>query len=156
MPKKKFEEKKMSLADAVSTAFGEITSLGEEMREAFDNTPESLQQSGVGEARGEAADNLENISEIDVPDILQDTDAKKFEVTWSEPVRTAKQAMKLSRSARRDDALMMLDACVEFLNELADKESESEEIRDAAKELSDELENAKGEIEAVEFPGMFG
>ena len=54
-----------TVGDAISTAFGIIEDLATEMRDAYDNTPESLQSSGVGEARGEAADALEGISEVD-------------------------------------------------------------------------------------------
>ena len=81
-----------TVADAISTAFGVITELAEEMREAFDNTPESLQSSGAGEARGEAADALEQISEPDVPEGLGD-----LPVTFS--------LLPLPRKASRADRL---------------------------------------------------
>jgi len=153
---KKYTERKMSLEEAVSTAFAEIESLGEEMREAYDNTPESLQQSGVGELRGAAADALEYINEVDVPDDLKDTETTKFEVSWNEPARTAKQVMKLSRSSRMGDACMLLDACIEFLDGIIEDEQKPQELRDSAEGLRGELDNAKSEAEAVEFPGMFG
>ena len=75
MSKAKLKERQLTIADAISEAYGELQTIGEEMREAFDNTPESLQSGGVGEARGEAADALENISELDVPEALQDIQA---------------------------------------------------------------------------------
>lgn len=155
MPKAQ-EEHKMSLEDAVSAAFGEITTLGEEMREAYDNTPENLQQAAIGEARDQAASDLENISEAEVPDILKDSaDAKekKFEISWTTSKMTAKQQMRQSRSDRRDGAVQILDACIDHLDKIADDESVSEEVKEAASELRDELDNAKSEVEAVDFPG---
>lgn len=147
---RKTTERKLSIVDAVSEAFGDIESLAEEMREAYDNTPESLQQSGVGERRGEAADNLESISAPDVPDSLS-----AFEVTLVRVQRTASQMRKLSRSDRRDDAVQTLDDVIQRLDELVETGS-SQEIRDDAEGLRDELDNVKSEAEAVEFPGMFG
>lgn len=148
----KYTTKKAKLADMVSEAFGEITALGEEMREAFDNTPESLQQSGVGERRGEAADNLENISEVDVPESLGSE-----EIEYSVPDRTPAQLRKLSRTNRRDDAEALLSYVIGHLQEkVVDDDKRTQDLRDEASSLIDDLENAKGELEAVEFPGMFG
>lgn len=152
MPKQRqYKERKLALPDAVSEAFGEITSLAEEMREAFDNTPESLQQSGAGEARGEAADALENISEVEVPELLA-----KFEVTLTEPVLTPKQMMSKSRSARLGDATDILDMVISHLNELAEDKTQTGEVMEAAGDLASELEDAKNEAENVSFPGMYG
>jgi hypothetical protein len=47
-----------TVEDLVEGAYAEIESLGEEMREAYENMPESLQQADIGQRRGEAADNL--------------------------------------------------------------------------------------------------
>lgn len=147
-------ERELTIVDAVSEAFGEISSLAEEMREAFDNTPESLQSSGVGEARGEAADNLENISEPDVPDELQD---EKFKVKCPVRVLSPSAMRKRSRSSRRDEATETLHQVIERLGEIADEASIfSSEEREAASGFVDEVQNVIDEAEAVEFPGMYG
>jgi hypothetical protein len=150
MPKKKEMPKprKMSIADAVSEAIGEIQSLAEEMREAYDNTPESLQSSGVGEARGEAADNLEQIDEPDVPEEVKDFNV---EITDLPPKRRGH-----SRRERRDQATYILEVCIDALNERIDMPDEKEAIKEAAESCRDELETAKDNAECVEFPGMFG
>jgi hypothetical protein len=98
---------------AVSDAFGELTTLGEEMRESFDNTPENFQTSGVGEARGEAADALENLSEPSVPSELAD-----YAVSWSTRALSPSQMRKQSRASRRDDAVATLQAVVDRLEEI--------------------------------------
>lgn len=150
---KKTRERELTIVDAISEACGEITSLAEEMRDAFDNTPESLQSSGAGEARGEAADALENISEPDVPEELQ---GDKFKIKWHVRALPAKQQAKLSRAARRDEAVQTLTAVVERLNAITDDAEFTEEEREAASGFADEVQQIIDEAEAVEFPGMYG
>jgi len=160
----KYQARELTVADAVSEAFSELQQLGEEMRDAFDNTPESLQGSGVGEARGEAADALENLSEPDAPDELA-----AIMVNWSVRVRTPSQQRKLSRADRRDDATSTLSAVISKLEDIRDYEPEtddegkvtgerefSEEQVDAAGDFIDEVQNLIDEAEAVTFPGMYG
>jgi hypothetical protein len=146
-------QRELTIEDAVSEAFGEIQSLAEEMREAYDNTPEALQNSGVGEARGEAADNLENISEPEVPTELQ---GDKFKVTWQVPVLSPSKQRKRSRSNRRYDAIETLNQVVARLEELKEDEEQSEEVREAAESFVDDVQTVIDEAESVEFPGMYG
>lgn len=147
MTKRKLTEKTLTIADAISEAMGEIQSLAEEMREAYDNTPESLQQSGVGEARGEAADNLENVNEPDVP-----AEIEKIEVKWSYfPLKA-----RASRRERRDEAVSTLNVVMEHLDEIINDDKEEQEQRDAAESLRDDIDNVISEVESVEFPGMYG
>jgi hypothetical protein len=152
MSKIKIKERELTITDAVSEAFGELQSLGEEMRESYDNTPESLQSSGVGEARGEAADALENISEPDVPETLG-TEVFKFQ----ERALTNKQQMRLSRAARRDNAVAVLQHVVEHLEvAIADTANMNEDEIAEAESLRDDVQNIIDEAEGVEFPGMYG
>jgi hypothetical protein len=149
---------KGSLADAVSEAFSELQSLGEEMRDAFDNTPESLQQSAVGEARGEAADALEGLDEPDVDDMFG-----SVPVEWS-----TFHKRRESRSLRRDNACSALDQAISALQALQDDDEaikaitaehtdkSIDDIKEAAESLRDDLERLKDDAEAVEFPGMYG
>lgn len=133
-------ERTLTIADAVSEAYGELEALGEEMREAFDNTPESLQSSAAGEARSEAADALENIQEPDV-----DEELGKIEIKWSALPPLKNQ----SRSDRRDDAVFVIDRVMEFLDEMEGQKAAAEELHSA-------LSDMKDEAEAVEFPGRNG
>lgn len=143
MAKRSMIERKVTIADIISEAFGELQGLGEEMREAFDNTPENLQNSGVGEARGQAADDLENLTEPDVPESLG---TKEFTVQEM-PLK-----MNASRSNRRDAATGLLEQAISFLNDL-ELENEPAQERD---DLVGEIENLVEEAQNVEFPGMFG
>lgn len=134
--------RQLTVEEAVSEAFGGITSLGESMREAFDNTPESLQQSAAGEAREAAADALEGISEIEVPEKLR-------ELTLKFSTRTV-PPRKQTRSWEREEASSLLSATVERLE--ADDLKNNEEAEELARELQDALD----ELDSVEFPGMYG
>jgi len=142
----KYLAREMSMSEAVSEAMSELQTLAEEMREAFDNTPESLQGGGVGEARGEAADNLENLSEPDVP-----TSLEAIKVAWSVRELSPSKLRKQSRSDRRNDALETAK-----LEEIKDDEASSEELAGDAETLRDEIENLMSDAENVEFPGMYG
>lgn len=144
--KSKREAVSVDLASAVSDAFGELQALGEEMREAFDNTPESLQQGGAGAARGEAADALENFSEPDVPESVA---ALSVTITRNQYGRRGP-----SRSERRDDACAILAAAIEALDSMDDDIPQQQ--KDDGETLRDELDNLQSEAELVEFPGMFG
>jgi hypothetical protein len=151
-------DRELTIEDAVSEALGELTSLAEEMREAFDNTPESLQNDGVGAARGEAADALENISEPDVPEELR---GDKFKVKWAVRVLSPSAMRRQSRSDRRYEAIETLSQVVNRLEEIEDEDNKfskevSKEEREAADGLRDEVQAVIDEAEAVEFPGMYG
>jgi hypothetical protein len=146
-------ERELSIGDAVSEAFGELQTLGEEMREAFDNTPESLQQSGVGERRGEAADALENLTEPSVPKSLE-----PLVVKWQVRILSPSAERRKTRSDRRYEAVETLNVVKDFLDEIkdADKNLFSDDEKEEAETLRDEIENLVDEAESVEFPGMRG
>lgn len=149
----KTKERELTIEDAISEAYGDLESLAGEMRDAFDNTPESLQNDGVGAARGEAADALENISEPTVSDELQ---GDKFKVKWTVRVLSPSALRKQSRSSRRDEAVQTLNAVVERLEEFETDDKATDEEKQAASEFVDEIQQMIDEAEAVEFPGMYG
>ena len=138
--KNKFEEKTMELSQVVVEAYETLLALGDEMQEAFDNTPESLQSSAVGEARQEAADAL---SSLNRPTVVEHLEAIKVKVHV--PVRSPSAQSRLSRSDRRDDAISMLQSAVDALQD----KTEYSDV-DA---LLEELDQLISEAEAVEFPG---
>src|SRR5512135_2985576 len=102
---------KTTVGDAISTAYSIIEDLAAEMRDAYDNTPESLQSSAVGEARGEAADTLEGIDQPDVPKKLSELPLE-FKLI---PLKR-----HASRSDRLDDGLEYARAAVEAMDALLD------------------------------------
>lgn len=129
-----------TVGSAVSDAFGILEELAEEMREAYDNTPESLQSSPVGEARGEAADALESITEADVPKKFDEVMVKFDYVPVKRP----------SRAARCSEAVEILTQAISALEEL---EGDDDDDRD---DTVSEIQTIIDEAEGVYFPGMFG
>lgn len=93
------------------------------------------------------ASRLENLSEPDAPAELAD-----ITVSW----QTAPVKRRQSRASRRDDALCGLNAVVEKLDEIAEDETRSEDDREAATSLRDEVQSLIDDAEAVELPGMYG
>jgi hypothetical protein len=144
---------------AISDGFSELLTLGEEMREICDNTPENLQSSSKYEEREAAADALENLSEPDVPESVADI-AVNFSIM-------PHKRSYVSRSDRRHEAIQYLQAAIDVLNEnveawreaekelvAADPDKTDPRISDA-EELIEEVQEAIDEGEAVEFPGMY-
>jgi len=131
-----------TLAHAISETFSEVLLLSEEMREAFDGTPESLKQSRLGRRRQAAANLLEQY-EPEMPIPLRDD---KHQVVWIEMVRG--KDGNLFRPARRDNAVRCLLTCVAYLSSLPD--------RDDTDKLKFQLQNAINILDSVDFPGMSG
>lgn len=153
MAKKAMLKYEGTVAGAVNDAFNVIEELAGEMREAYDSTPESLQSSGVGEARGEAADTLEQISEPDVPGDIAEV-AVTFE--YLPPKRRA------SRADRLADGLQSAAHAIEALEALVEEKlpNDGDKIgeldADDVRAVIDEIQGMIDEAEGVSFPGMYG
>lgn len=140
--------RKMSVESAISEAFSELEELGNEMREWSDNLQDNFSGTAKAEAVGDAADTLEGLS---VPDVAGSVADIEVTITDLKP-----RKKPYSRAARRDQAVYILESCVQALTEFRDDESISEDVAATADDLTGELENAKDEAEGIEFPGMYG
>lgn len=133
---------------AVADAFSEIESLAEEMRE----TAENMEAGGMGHldkcvAATEAADTLENISQVEAPDGVADLPMK---YSISVPTRKGRGT---GRSTRLSNACSMLQQVIDMVQEEDLVEEVASDHRD---DFVTELETVISEIEGVEFPGMYG
>jgi hypothetical protein len=175
MAKKRIVEPVAStISGLIEGAYSVFEELAGEMREAFDNTPESLQGSGVGEARGTAADELENWTEApDVPEWLADLPAtytpsqkrkqsrrdRAGQATYELGVAIAAIEVEMEKLEEKREAdeqevqkhsdeatLARLRSAIEQAEE---REQEAEAVRDACQEALDA-------VDGVEFPGMYG
>jgi len=160
------------LDDVISGACGEIANLAEEVRGWYDNLPDGLRDGDKGSMLDECANQLENVSEPDVPEF-----AKSMAV-YAPPMLNVN-----SRADRRDDALHQLQQAVQALQDAKDAnefalyhdednrqvyifqekrkgqeepEETAEEQKDALQTLIDELESINSEVESAEFPSMYG
>jgi hypothetical protein len=128
--------------DWVEEAYGTIEGLGEELRDAFENTPESLQNSDVGIARYEAATALEDIAR-DKPLI-------------PEPLKTTELFVPYSKSgsSRRELANEVGDILKAIINEISKHTDLSED--DEIIEFTLHIEEATSSLDEIEFLRMFG
>jgi len=132
----------------MADAYGEITSLAEEMREWHDNMPENLQDGDVGSRVSEAADSLENVDEQSYPEELPE-----IKTVFYPSIDCS------SRSDRACEAASQLRSAAEVMREWLEEEDQAtlpEDDRTAISQLADEIEGHADDLEAVEFPTMFG
>lgn len=150
----------VSAGSLVEDACCEIESLGEEMVEWYDNLPESFQSSDKGDRIQEAADNLQNADRPDIPNILQHINLVYL------------PALKIqSRQDRLDEAVSMLRAAAEAVDEWVENnrtdenqqkgsiEIENQKIEfdwDDVLDISTQIENMVENVESTEFPSMYG
>jgi hypothetical protein len=131
---------------AVADALSEFESLGEEMRDWYDNMPENLQSGSKGDEVSEAADQLESIdTSIEVPEAVKVL-----------PVKYEERQDRQSRSARCGYAVTLLDVAINVAQEWMDDEANKEHPeRDDVETFIDDATNAKDEAEGTSFPGMY-
>jgi hypothetical protein len=122
------------MADAVS----DLTALGEEYREWYDNLPEGLQ--GSRDDIDEAASTLENLSEPGCPQIVSDLPVKYTPLVKKKP----------SRAVRGNQAVYELQCVVSALEEWLEK-NENENVSS----FRDEIQQVIDDTEGMEYPGMF-
>lgn len=149
----------MSAADLVADAYSEIEILAEEMRDAFDNMPESLQGGDLGQRREEAADALENVNKPDCPDGCDNI------FTVFLPSTKENQ----SRADRAGEVVSMLNEAISAIREHAEELESNKGEETASTEgsvetevdvdelltFADDLDETISEVESVEFPGMY-
>jgi hypothetical protein len=129
------------ISDAFTDAYFEISQLAEEMREAFDSTPEQFKENS-GKDREIAADILEAVFQPSVPASIA-----KHDIGWLE-MRKGKDG-KLFRPARRDNAVRCLRAGLAYASRVSDD----------SRDMIQFIENTKIDIhnlETIHFPGMSG
>ncbi len=177
--KPKFEKTKQvnsDLASVVSDCFQQITDLGDEFREIYDNAPENLQQNDVNQTRDTTASAVEGLSEPDVPDGLGGIDVSYTEDNG----KVYRGRQNQSRACRASNAAAGFRACSDALSQWLEDNPELDDditadekktfleahggydaddyqqLRDEAETLQGECDEIADEIEGMEWPGMFG
>lgn len=149
-----------SNVSAISDAVSAIEDLASECREIVDNAEGGLRETSRIQTFDETAGTLEGISEPDVPECVAD-----LPINYNEQ-RVTRKGRSESRAVRRDNALAVISAAREAVDEWVN--TRTGEIEDAGGSVDDddevqaavefvgELENIESELENCEFPGMFG
>ena len=130
-----------SITEAIDCVFSDLGELGCDCREAVDTTPENFQQTERIQALEAAADELENLEALEVPEVLS-----KIPVKYSLPRRRY-----VSRDARASDAEAILTACQRALEVIADDDDRHAD----AQSLIDDLQSVIDTLGQCEFPGAF-
>jgi hypothetical protein len=132
-----------TVSEALFDAYFEISQLADEMREAFENTPEQFKENS-GREREVAADWLEAVSQPDVPPRIA---GKEHWIKWLE-MRPGKDG-RLFRPARRDNAVRCLAAALSYAVNVND---DSPDIVKFIQGIKTDIHN----LETILFPGMSG
>jgi hypothetical protein len=137
-----------TLEALLDEAYEVVDELHDELQDAYANMPKGLQGGTVGEARMEAASQLETISGAapTLPDSVSAISLVHFPAL-----------RQSSRSDRADEAAAKLKAASQEIQKYINsgiklKKAEVAELE----ECRQQLESRADEIEAVEIPGMFG
>lgn len=157
---------KITVADALSNGMGDLEELRDEVREVYENMPESLQGGERGIKLDEAANILDAIDSCDLSDEVTNTHMMgddeeerpaaggiEFETL---DLRSTKK--RRSRAARRDDALELLRGARDALQEALDNDDTvlTDVLDDEIRQDIDSITQLIDEAETAEFPGMFG
>jgi len=132
-----------SISDGLTEAYHEISVLAEEMREAFESTPEQFKENS-GKEREIAADILESVFDPTVPACIS---GEQHWIRWLE-MRAGKDG-KLFRPARRDNVVRCLEAGLAYA---ARVEDDSSEMVQFIKDIKIDINN----LQCIHFPGMSG
>jgi hypothetical protein len=139
-----------TVQDAIGTAYGEFEGLKDELQEWRDSLPEGLDQADKAYELEDAVNILEGAEEPD--DVPDDVGALTFV-----HLPGFHKGRFPPRHFRHSEACAMLEgakgAIEDWLND-AD-EATTDEDREAAEELVQHIETQLGELEGVDFPGMF-
>ena len=135
-----------SLSDLIDEAYSEIKTLAEEMQEVHDNMPENLQETELGNARQEAADQLSDVQRPEIPNVLESLTVLHY------------PSSKLSsRSDRAAEAVSILYDCATQTDDwVAEQQDKGVDLEDCCDEFTNQLRDDISTVEDVEFPGMYG
>jgi len=177
MAKWKKVEEELTVSDALEYATSDLRSLADEMDEWRSNMEgTNLEYTDKYERVSECADTLEEQTdeleelESDLKELATSEHVnldKTIKVVWSKPYSRYE-----SRPTRLNHITAYLEAVKEELKEQKDRISEKieeskdheqteeaeklEEVVEQLEEYIDSLTNILGELESVEFPGMYG
>lgn len=144
----KNETRSTTVSAAIGDAMSEIETLKDEMEEQRDNMQgTNLEATPKYEAISEVVDELEGLSEPDVPESVAD-----LPVMWVESVQRRK-GRGASRQVRLGNCTSMLEAAKAVIEEHVDDEGDDDgDLEPLVGELDDIIDTCGG----VSFPGMYG
>lgn len=140
----------VGLLDAIGEVLADVEGLGEEMRAWADNMPESKQGGDKHSEVETAADTLEEAANADPVDETTMAFLNEIKITVQDPTPRRRG---FSRSARLGQSIDLLGSVIMALEEYQNKDQEKQAVAD---DLRDSLNEIEGNLQGVEFPGMYG
>lgn len=131
----------------VASAYSEIETLADELSEAFENMPESLQGSDLGEMRSEVSRELMEIAEE--PPMVPEEFAS-VELLHIPSTKVS------SRGDRAEEAASRMEAVADKLSELVQNTKIRKSVAATVEEVVEQLTDHASSVRDVEFPGMYG
>lgn len=159
MGRYKYFPAKSAVRDLITDAHSDIEELAEEMGSWRDNMEGTAAENApsyeiVTETAGTLEDQEDPTSEVDsLPQDLQDT-----QVTWQDVKVTSGRQKTPSRAVRCSQVCHRFTTAAEAMRDwLPDVDDTPEDLDVSGIEsLADTLEEIAGNIEGLEFPGMYG
>lgn len=153
MAKRRTQEISYNVEDAIEDVRSRLEDLGSEMRNWFDNMPESFQNADKGQRVDECATALEDASAS-----IEDAPASCSLLPSFIVLQGTKR--RQSRAERRDEAMDILRATVEHIQQYTEGPTKldamTDEIKDEWEEFASSIESVIDLAEQAEFPGMYG
>lgn len=153
MAKHKIQKETATILQAIDDSFSEIDMLRDEMEEwqgKMEGT--NLESTNKYEQVTEAVDALSNFDRPDIPESLYKLLENNVQVEYS--ILVPYKGRGLSRASRLSNAVVALEAVVQKLEEISEGIEDDEKKSEAQGYLTD-LNNAKDEVEFIDFPGMY-
>lgn len=139
----------VGLLDAIGEVMSELETLGQEMRDWADNMPESRQGSDKHAEVEQCADTLEEQANADPVEAEGMAGLNDIKISIQDPTPTLRGNSRPARLAQALSVLSQVMATLEAHSWLV-------ELKEVADKLHASLEEIEGELEGIEFPGMFG
>lgn len=135
--------------DALSSAYGELQSLRDDVREVYDNAQDypGLAATGRIGTMGETADAL---------DAFVDEEVELPECVAGLIVEYPDRAARDTRSARRDWAVSVMEEVRDAVRDYAEDEDTGRDDADAASDAAEAIDDHLSQAEGLEFPGRNG
>jgi len=182
VPKPKFERFRTvegTVGEFIGGGFQEITELGEEFREIYDNASEGLQQTDTNQRRDATASEIEGFSEPSTSSSILEELSASYSADYGKLYRGRVSQSRACRASNAASAIRAAGEAVQAwldenpeIDEYGDKKEQKAllarlkkqeisaddytEAREEAETVVSECEELADEIEGLDWPGMFG
>lgn len=162
---KKLKTFDVCIADALDNGKSQLEELRDEVRDVYDNMPESLQGGDRGQRLEECASTLDEVDNVTLCDELSNSsrDDGTDALGGVRFTHVDGSKRRMSRAARRDEAVALLRDALDAIQQALDEDDDRPKGEQRYVEQRDEIESTVDEVtslcdaaESADFPGMYG